>query len=428
MSLIQAIDALLPQTQCGKCGHPGCLPYATGIASGEAINKCPPGGQETIHELADLLGVEPTPLESPYPPTPAQVAYIREADCIGCTKCIQACPVDAIAGAAKLMHTVISAECTGCELCITPCPVDCIDLQPLPVELSQQEKRHRAVYYRARYEARAARLSRDEQRKQAEREARLARVKIETTHTAPLDPVQAAIARVKAQKSAVEHSSADLKRLKINASMTQVALQKAEKQLALHATEELAQQVVALRQTAEAARQALKQAEGNAETENKPLPDIDPLALRRAKVTAAMSKAQLNKAQKAFGVEPSVEQQMQLDSLRRTAEEAVKALTVLERSTEDAACDPATAEQDRLAEEQRAPETEQTPVEPLSHQTHTTRSLLKDETRRLKVQLAYAKAEFKRLERHEAPSSEALHEARTRLVELERQLAEQSAC
>lgn len=105
MSLIQRIDALLPQTQCGKCGHPGCRPYAQGLAAGEAINKCPPGGAETIAALANLLDVAVIALDPERGTAPAQVAYIREAECIGCTKCIQACPVDAIVGAAKLMHT-----------------------------------------------------------------------------------------------------------------------------------------------------------------------------------------------------------------------------------------------------------------------------------------------------------------------------------
>ena len=126
---IQAIDALLPQTQCGKCGHPGCKPYAEGIAKGEAINKCPPGGDATIHALAQLLDVPELPLE--LPAVPPQIALIREAECIGCTKCIQACPVDAIVGAAKQMHTVIASECTGCDLCVEPCPVDCIDMIPV---------------------------------------------------------------------------------------------------------------------------------------------------------------------------------------------------------------------------------------------------------------------------------------------------------
>jgi len=128
MNLIQRIDALLPQTQCGKCGHPGCKPYAEGITRGEAINKCPPGGQETIADVARLLQVPVLDLDASRGEAPAQVAYIREAECIGCTKCIQACPVDAIVGAAKLMHTVIMDECTGCDLCVAPCPVDCIEM------------------------------------------------------------------------------------------------------------------------------------------------------------------------------------------------------------------------------------------------------------------------------------------------------------
>ncbi|KAA0696498.1 electron transport complex subunit RsxB [Halopseudomonas laoshanensis] len=131
--IVDQINALLPQTQCGQCGHPGCKPYAEGIANGEPINKCPPGGEATIHALADLLDVEAPPLDAEHgEEKPKMVAYIREAECIGCTKCIQACPVDAILGAAKQMHTVIVDECTGCDLCVEPCPVDCIDMLPLP--------------------------------------------------------------------------------------------------------------------------------------------------------------------------------------------------------------------------------------------------------------------------------------------------------
>ena len=127
--LIDQINELLPQTQCGQCGHPGCRPYAEAIANGEAINKCPPGGQSTIHALAELLDREPMALDGDHgQEKPPMVAFIREQECIGCTKCIQACPVDAIVGAAKLMHTVIADECTGCDLCVEPCPVDCIDM------------------------------------------------------------------------------------------------------------------------------------------------------------------------------------------------------------------------------------------------------------------------------------------------------------
>jgi electron transport complex protein RnfB len=132
--LADQINDLLPQTQCGQCGYPGCRPYAEAIASGDAINKCPPGGEETIHALADLLGVEPLSLDAEHgTEAPPRIAFIREDECIGCTKCIQACPVDAILGAAKLMHTVITEECTGCDLCVEPCPVDCIDMLPRDV-------------------------------------------------------------------------------------------------------------------------------------------------------------------------------------------------------------------------------------------------------------------------------------------------------
>lgn len=131
--LVDRIDAILPQTQCGQCGFPGCKPYATAIASGEAdINQCPPGGDAGVRALADLLGVEYKPLNTEHgEPKPKSVAVIDENVCIGCTLCIQACPVDAILGAAKHMHTVISSECTGCELCIAPCPVDCITMEPV---------------------------------------------------------------------------------------------------------------------------------------------------------------------------------------------------------------------------------------------------------------------------------------------------------
>jgi len=132
--LADQVDSLLPQTQCGQCSYAGCRPYAEAIANGEApINKCPPGGETTIMALADLLDVEPMELDEEAGVTPEQpeVAVIIEKDCIGCTLCIQACPVDAIVGAAKLMHTVIESECTGCELCLPPCPVDCIIMQPI---------------------------------------------------------------------------------------------------------------------------------------------------------------------------------------------------------------------------------------------------------------------------------------------------------
>ncbi|ALM54620.1 RnfABCDGE type electron transport complex subunit B [Halomonas huangheensis] len=178
-ALIEAVDAALPQTQCGKCGHDGCRPYAEAIAVGEPINRCPPGGDSTVVRLAELTDRSVLPLEQP-----AQLpltASIREDECIGCTKCIQACPVDAILGAAKQMHTVITEECTGCELCVAPCPVDCIDLLPHPdwqTANSDDERRayldKRATSGRQRFVARKQRLAREaeqRERRRAERKA-----------------------------------------------------------------------------------------------------------------------------------------------------------------------------------------------------------------------------------------------------------------
>ena len=132
--LVEKIEAILPQTQCGQCGYPGCRPYAEAINKGEAdINLCPPGGMEGVAKLADLLGREVKALEAEE--RPKAVALIDEQTCIGCTLCIQACPVDAIVGAAKQMHTIIADLCTGCELCLPPCPVECITMERITENL-----------------------------------------------------------------------------------------------------------------------------------------------------------------------------------------------------------------------------------------------------------------------------------------------------
>ncbi|SEQ98787.1 electron transport complex protein RnfB [Solimonas aquatica] len=190
-ALIEQIDALLPQTQCTRCGYPACRPYAEAIASGQAeINQCPPGGEAGVQALASLLQREALPLNpvNGLAITRRLLARIDEAVCIGCTKCIQACPTDAILGAANLMHTVIAEECSGCELCIPPCPVDCISMvdvgEALPVEQT-------APQYRQRYEARAARLQRWEDEARAEREARLRNL---------ADPVARALAAAQAKR------------------------------------------------------------------------------------------------------------------------------------------------------------------------------------------------------------------------------------
>lgn len=131
--IVDQLDALLPQTQCGQCGYPGCKPYAEAVAGGDAINKCVPGGEPTMRKIAELMGVEPQPLGGEESANPVRkVAFIHEDQCIGCTKCIQACPVDAIIGATKAMHTILQDECTGCDLCVAPCPTDCIEMVPVP--------------------------------------------------------------------------------------------------------------------------------------------------------------------------------------------------------------------------------------------------------------------------------------------------------
>jgi electron transport complex protein RnfB len=175
--LADRIDALLPQTQCTKCGYQGCRPYAEAMAQGEAeIDRCPPGGADGIAQLAALLGREVRPLNPACGVEQTRAAaLIDETRCIGCTLCIQACPVDAIVGAAKLMHTVLLQHCTGCELCIPPCPVDCIEMVEIPAlvrrgaVIADPGPEARAAEARARYQFHLARIARERE----EQEARL---------------------------------------------------------------------------------------------------------------------------------------------------------------------------------------------------------------------------------------------------------------
>jgi electron transport complex protein RnfB len=190
-SLADAIEDLLPQTQCTKCGYPACRPYAIAIAEGRAdINQCPPGGVEGVRRLASLLGRKVIPLNPVHGfERPRPVAFIDESLCIGCTLCIQACPVDAIIGAAKLMHTILPSLCTGCDLCVAPCPVDCIVMYPVTDEQTGWDAwtEQQAQQARARHDFRALRLRRDSD----ENDARLAAKAVlkmkalteETSHT-----------------------------------------------------------------------------------------------------------------------------------------------------------------------------------------------------------------------------------------------------
>jgi electron transport complex protein RnfB len=195
-ALADQIDAVLPQTQCEQCGYHGCRPYAEAIARGEAeINQCPPGGAAGIEKLAALLQRPVLPLDPAHGvEKPRMLARIVEADCIGCTKCIQACPVDAIVGASKLMHTVLADDCTGCELCVPACPVDCIVLEPMPP--AQIDAVH-ADAARAHFQRREARLQHQRDEREAELAARKAAV---DTAAGPVNPVLAALARAKAKQ------------------------------------------------------------------------------------------------------------------------------------------------------------------------------------------------------------------------------------
>jgi Na+-translocating ferredoxin:NAD+ oxidoreductase subunit B len=195
-----AIDALLPQTQCGLCDYDACLPYAQAISDGDAdIDHCHPGGTKTLEKLAHITGKSTAPyletVKKQY--RPPAIVTIREDECIGCTKCIQACPVDAIIGAAKQMHTIVAKDCNGCELCIEPCPVDCIDIIALPPRTEPQEH-FEQQRNRVRYGARENRLARiKEERAQKHQSAKIKK----TSHTATVksrqDAIAAALARVK---------------------------------------------------------------------------------------------------------------------------------------------------------------------------------------------------------------------------------------
>lgn len=207
-TLADTLDALLPQTQCTKCGFNGCRPYAEAIAAGEAeINRCPPGGEAGLARLAQATGRPVVPLDaSRGSPGPLTVALIDEALCIGCTLCIRACPTDAIVGASKRMHTVLADWCTGCELCIPPCPMDCIRMEPAGRDWTDAD----ATIARTRHAARAARLVREkaenDARLEAKAVAKLSEIESRDDLTAAgiarkKSVVEAAIARARARRA-----------------------------------------------------------------------------------------------------------------------------------------------------------------------------------------------------------------------------------
>lgn len=205
-TLADQIDALLPQTQCQRCGFPDCRAYADAIAAGETdINRCPPGGDDAIQALAALTQTQLKPLAPELDTfTPDTVAFIEEPLCIGCTKCIQACPTDAIVGAAKQMHTVIEALCTGCELCIPPCPVDCIRMQPAASATTGVERAEagpaRADFFRTRYRAHRARLEQIKLERQLRRREVRAGSQTELVARRQAE-IAAAVARVRARRA-----------------------------------------------------------------------------------------------------------------------------------------------------------------------------------------------------------------------------------
>ena len=236
-SLAVRIDAILPQTQCRQCGYSGCKPYAMAIASGEAdINQCPPGGDAGVRALADLLGKQYKPLNPEHGVhKPRSVAVIDEDICIGCTLCIQACPVDAILGAAKHMHTVITSECTGCELCVAPCPVDCISMEPTTQLPDNGKARHSVFefplvqYYRSvrneaivqartrmaanvareRHEFRLMRIEREKQERAKRHAERIAPAGVGLGDAAKRAAIAAAMERARAQKASVVPANTD---------------------------------------------------------------------------------------------------------------------------------------------------------------------------------------------------------------------------
>ncbi|MCF7520576.1 RnfABCDGE type electron transport complex subunit B [Neisseria sp. ZJ106] len=277
----QSLNRLLPQTQCRECGYEGCLPYAQALADGSAaVNLCAPGGEIVMRDIAALLGK--TPLPPAKIQTPA-IAWIDEAACIGCTACIRACPVDAIMGAHKLMHTVIRSECTGCGLCVAPCPVDCIDMQPVETDFLPQarhlgnssEARFAAAgHAQTRYERHTVRQQRDQAERKAMLDEREAATKARQAQTAPaaaafnpMDLIAKAMAKAQTQQTQLvtAHNREGFKNKQLEADKKRAELRRAQRDMKYGNDEEKAAALAYLRrykaeQEAKAAEQVGKAA------------------------------------------------------------------------------------------------------------------------------------------------------------------------
>ncbi|MCU4413952.1 RnfABCDGE type electron transport complex subunit B [Acinetobacter sp. WU_MDCI_Axc73] len=252
ITLIREVDALLPQTQCGLCGHrDGCLPYAKSIVEGEDANKCIPGGQPVADALATLLQRPFLQAEASVWPIQADgrpqrmKATIREDECIGCTKCINACPVDAIIGSGKLMHSVLSDLCTGCELCIPPCPVDCIDLvedtQPLLTDMQRQQEQNDL---RQRYYAHIQR----EEHKRLTRKGPIVRAEIDTELFAQFSSVVEEVPVIKLVEDQVKPTTTFDAKTTIELAKLRTQIKKLEKQLSVRPDQVKQQQLDQLQQ------------------------------------------------------------------------------------------------------------------------------------------------------------------------------------
>lgn len=254
LDLIQQIDALLPQTQCGLCGHrDGCLPYAKSIANGEDANKCVPGGQPVANALAQLLNrpqlkAMPSAWDIAADGRPQRIkAVIREDECIGCTKCINACPVDAIIGSGKLMHSIFNELCTGCELCIPPCPVDCIDLVPETEKIIPEEQRIaeqndlRRRYY--------AHIQREEERKD-NRKNPIVRAEIDTSLFIEFSKFLQSVPTIQSSSKSPSSTEIAIENPQITIELAKIRTQikKLQKQLSIRADENKQQQLNELEQ------------------------------------------------------------------------------------------------------------------------------------------------------------------------------------